>query len=107
MAVVATVVVVVAVVVVVKVLVYARVVVNMTVELFAMAGVVFKSLSNVVIGGIFVLEFVVPILYFVKVISEMVFKALAVSMGVEVLTDVDVNVSVVTMTLLEFPMSIS
>ena len=65
-----------------------------------------KSLAGVVSV---LLESVVPVSNFVKVLSDVVVEALAVGIAVEVvLADVNVNISaVVMMTALEFPMSMS
>ena len=72
----------------IKVLVCVGVVVNMTVELL-----VINTWAEVVSN-------------FVKVLSNMVLEALAVSMGVEVLADVNANVSVAVIATFELPMSI-
>ena len=96
-------------VVVLKVLVYAGVVVSMAVELLvidAWTDVVIESLSDVVTGGMVVLEFVVPKSYFVEVLSGLVVEAVVFSIGFEVVGDVNMNVSAAVMTPLEFPMSI-
>ena len=51
------------------------------------------SWSDVVTGVVIVLEFVVPVSYFVEVLSDVAVEALAGGMGVEVLADVNVNAS--------------
>ena len=50
------------------------------------------------------LEFIVLVSYLVEVLSDIVVKALAISIGVEMLADVNVNVSAAVITALEFPM---
>jgi hypothetical protein len=85
------------------------VVVNVAVELLvidAWVDVVIESLPDVVTDGVVVLEFVVPVSYFAEVLSDVVLEALAVSIGFEVLDDVNVNVSVAVMTAFEFCMPI-
>ena len=99
-------------VVVVKVPVLAGVVVSMAVELLvigvwddvATTSVPDGGVTNVVVA----LECVVPVAYFLvlEVLSDLVVEALAVGIGVEVLDDVNVNVSAAVMTALEFPMPI-
>ena len=82
-------------------------VVNMTVGLVVVgvgADVVTESLSDVVTGGVVNLEYVVLVSYFVEVLCDAVAEALYVGIGVEVLADVNLNVSAAVMTALEFPL---
>ena len=71
--------------------------------------VVIESLASVVTGGVVVLEFLVPVSYFVEVWSDVlvVVEELAVGIGVEVFADVNVNVSKGVVTALAFSMPIS
>ena len=84
-------------------------VVNMAVKPLSIdvwGDVVIGSLSNVMIGLVVTLAFVVPVSYFVTVSSGAVVEALAVEFSTEVLLDVNVNVLTDVMTALDFPMSI-
>ena len=72
--------------------------------------VVIESLASVVTGGVVVLEFLVPVSYFVEVWSDVLVvmvEELAVGIGVEVFADVNVNVSKGVVTALAFSMPIS
>ena len=62
-------------------------------------------MSDVVTGVVIVLEFVVPVSYFVEMLSDVAVEALAISVSVEVLVGVNVNVSPAVMTAVEFAMS--
>ena len=67
-------------------------------------------MASVVTGGVVVLEFLVPVSYFVEVWSDVLVvmvEELAVSIGVEVFADVNVNVSKGVVTALAFSMPIS
>ena len=81
-----------------KVLVYTGVVVNMAAKLLVIDVWTIESFSGLVAGVAVVLEF--------AVLSGMVARALVVGIGVEVLTDTNINVLTAVMTALEFPMSI-
>ena len=61
----------------------------------------------VLIGDVVALECVVLVSYFIVVLSDVVVKSWTVDISVEVLADVNVNVSKAVMTALEFPMAVS
>ena len=91
-----------AVVAVVKVLLWAGVVVDIVVELLVIdvwTNAVIEPFGNVVTGVVLVLDFIATVSYF-----ENVFEVLTVGIGIDVLTDVDTNVSAAVTTALEFPM---
>ena len=108
----------VAVAVVIKVLVYAGVVVNIAVKLPVVGVWATEPLSDVVTGTVVVLEFVVPVSYFVEVLSNVLVEALLavgigveglpdeIAVGVEVLADVNVNLLAAVINALDVPMSI-
>ena len=63
------------------------------------ADVVIKSLSNVVTGVVVTSKCVVPVSYVLEVLSDVMVKALAVGINVEVMAGVGVDVSAAVMTL--------
>ena len=68
---------------------------------------VIESFSDVVTGIVVILECLVPVSYFVEVLSDALVKALAIDMSVEVLACANVNVvAAVVTTNLELPMLI-
>ena len=88
-----------------------RAVVIMTVELLFIDvrdDVMIGLWSDVVIGVVVALAFILPaLLYFLKMLSGVVVESLTVDFSVGVLPDVNVNVSTAVTTALEFRMSIS
>ena len=87
---------------VVKVLVEATVVFKMALELL-----IIEAWADVVVTGTMVaLKFVVPGSCLVELMSDVIVKALVNGIGLEVLADVNVNVSTAMMTAFEFTISV-
>ena len=67
---------------------------------------VLEWFSNVRPGVVFTFGFVVPLVYFVELLSDVVVEALAGNIRAEVLTDVNLSVLAAMITAFEFPMPI-